>query len=89
LAVADAYDAMRSDRAYRKALTRERAASELQTGTGSQFCPLCVGALLCALNGHGDFSEKDRPSAQENGLEEDFLALHPASRTVRVDALLN
>ena len=42
LAVADAYDAMRSNRAYRKALTRAQAVSELKTGTGSTILPASV-----------------------------------------------
>jgi hypothetical protein len=37
LAVADCYDAMTSTRAYRSALTREQAVSELLAGAGTQF----------------------------------------------------
>ncbi|GAH06384.1 unnamed protein product, partial [marine sediment metagenome] len=39
LAVADAYDAMKSDRPYRKALTEETAIQELRQGSGTQFEP--------------------------------------------------
>lgn len=37
LAVADAYDAMTSDRAYRPRMTREEACEELRRGAGAQF----------------------------------------------------
>ena len=43
--VADAYDAMTSDRAYRPALSHERALTELEHGAGSQFDPGVVDAF--------------------------------------------
>jgi len=49
LAIADAYDAMKSDRPYRKALTEETAIQELKRGSGSQFEPKLVGILLKIL----------------------------------------
>lgn len=48
LSVADAFDAMRSDRPYRKALELEVAIDELQRESGRQFCPISVGALVVA-----------------------------------------
>jgi putative two-component system response regulator len=45
LAVADAFDAMTSDRSYRKALSPEQAFSEIQSGAGKQFDPIVVEAL--------------------------------------------
>ncbi|HEY3294344.1 MAG TPA: HD domain-containing phosphohydrolase [bacterium] len=89
LATADSYDAMRSDRAYRRALTKEQAMLELQSGTGSQFCPLCVGALLFALNSRGEFAGDTDANYQDEQWEEDFLRLRPASSSVRVDSVLN
>ncbi len=38
IAIADAYDAMISERSYRKALTKELAINELVRGAGTQFC---------------------------------------------------
>lgn len=38
IAIADAYDAMISERSYRKALSKEYAISELIKGAGTQFC---------------------------------------------------
>jgi len=49
LAIADAYDAMKFDRPYRKALTEETAIQELKRGSGSQFEPKLVGILLKIL----------------------------------------
>jgi HD-GYP domain-containing protein (c-di-GMP phosphodiesterase class II) len=45
LAVADAYDAMTSDRSYRAALTHAEAMGRLKAGAGSQFDPVCVAAF--------------------------------------------
>ncbi|HDP36911.1 MAG TPA: HD domain-containing protein [Candidatus Atribacteria bacterium] len=49
LAVADAYDAMKSDRPYRKALTEEAAIQEFKRGSGSQFEPKLVEIFLKIL----------------------------------------
>jgi HD-GYP domain-containing protein (c-di-GMP phosphodiesterase class II) len=47
----DAYNAMTSDRSYRKALPQETAIAELRGGSGSQFDPQVVDALIAALDG--------------------------------------
>ena len=46
LSVADALDAMTSDRPYRKALPLEDALGEIQAEAGTQFCPTVVSALI-------------------------------------------
>jgi diguanylate cyclase (GGDEF)-like protein/putative nucleotidyltransferase with HDIG domain len=46
LAVADAYEAMTSERPYRPALAPDEAAGELRRGAGRQFDPQVVDALL-------------------------------------------
>jgi len=46
LAVVDAYDAMKSDRPYRKALTEEKAIQELRQGSSTQFDPKLVEVFL-------------------------------------------
>jgi HD-GYP domain-containing protein (c-di-GMP phosphodiesterase class II) len=43
--VADALDSMRTTRIYRAARPADEALEELHRGSGSQFCPRCVGAL--------------------------------------------
>lgn len=46
LAVADAFDAMTSDRPYRRALTWEQALGEIERHAGDQFDPQVVKTLL-------------------------------------------
>lgn len=46
VAVADTYDAMRSDRIYREGLEPRIIRSELQRGSGTQFDPMLVDAML-------------------------------------------
>ncbi|MEK6580788.1 MAG: HD domain-containing phosphohydrolase, partial [Nitrospirota bacterium] len=46
LAVIDTFDAMLTDRPYRRSLTLFRAKEELKQGAGSQFDPYVVNAFL-------------------------------------------
>lgn len=50
LAVADAFDAMTSDRPYRAALSLQEACAELHVMRGIQFEPVVVDALLDAVD---------------------------------------
>ena len=49
LAIADAYDAMTSDRPYRKAMTEEKAIAELRRFAGTQFDPDLVEQFIQIL----------------------------------------
>ena len=49
IAVADTYDAMTSDRVYRKALSHQVAMAEIRRGAGSQFDPTIVEAFMRAM----------------------------------------
>jgi putative nucleotidyltransferase with HDIG domain len=49
LAVADAFEAMTSDRPYRPALSYEAAVAELEAGRGTQFDPMIVDTFLTIL----------------------------------------
>ncbi len=51
IAVADTYDAMTSDRVYRKALSRQVALAEIRRGSGTQFDPTVVNAFLRVMQG--------------------------------------
>ena len=46
IAVADAYEAMLADRAYRQHLSKEQAIDELKKGRGTQFDPYIVDVFL-------------------------------------------
>ena len=52
--IADAYDAMTSTRAYRKALPQEVAFAELRDKSGTQFHPACAEALIHAIEKRGE-----------------------------------
>jgi HD-GYP domain-containing protein (c-di-GMP phosphodiesterase class II) len=49
LLVADAFDAMTSDRSYRLAMAPDAAMAELERHSGTQFDPSCVAALRTHL----------------------------------------
>jgi putative nucleotidyltransferase with HDIG domain len=49
IAVADAYDAMGSDRPYRKKLSKEKILKEFTEQSGKQFDPQIVNALMLIL----------------------------------------
>ena len=50
IAVADAYDAMGSDRPYRKKLNKDKILKELKDQSGKQFDPEVVNALISILD---------------------------------------
>jgi diguanylate cyclase (GGDEF)-like protein/PAS domain S-box-containing protein len=53
LAVVDAYDAMTSDRPYRKAMTHEAAVAEIKRCAGTQFDPAIVRKFLRQIGSRG------------------------------------
>jgi diguanylate cyclase (GGDEF)-like protein len=63
LAIVDSYDAMVSDRPYRKALSRQNARDELIRCSGSQFDPDLVNIFLVMV---GDQQHSDNPEAPAN-----------------------
>jgi hypothetical protein len=69
LAVADAYDAMTSDRPYRSAMSRETAIARLRAASGTQFDPQVVEAFLTALAKKKEERE-DMPVGAQPQLEE-------------------
>ena len=65
ISVADTYDAMTSDRAYRKALPHAVATAELRRCAGTQFDAVLVGVFLIEIS-------KYRKLAREQGLPVPF-----------------
>ena len=60
IAVADAFDAMTSDRPYRKAYSASAALEEIQEKAGTQFDPQVVGAFLSTIEkGKLSFHKKE------------------------------
>jgi putative nucleotidyltransferase with HDIG domain len=51
LVVADSYDAMTSDRSYRRGLAPELALAEIEAGSGTQFHPLVAKAFVALQRG--------------------------------------
>ncbi len=63
ITVADSFEAMRSDRPYRKALTFEDAKSELIRNAGTQFDPHVVETFLKILEREGTIEVQDMASS--------------------------
>jgi putative nucleotidyltransferase with HDIG domain len=59
--LADAWDAMTTDRPYRAALTIEQAAAEVRKCRGSQFAPRAVDAFFAAFRRQPALFEPDEP----------------------------
>ena len=60
--LADAFDAMTSDRPYRKGMAASAAFAEIEKMAGKQFDPVFAGAFLCAARrtSRGDADAGDR-----------------------------
>jgi putative nucleotidyltransferase with HDIG domain len=59
--LADAWDAMTTDRPYRSALPVEQAAAEVRRCRGTQFAPAVVDAFFAALRRQPSLFEPDEP----------------------------
>lgn len=62
LAVADSFEAMMSDRPYRKALALDEAVKEIEDNAGTQFDPVVAKAFIEALS-EGEAGEHVKPQA--------------------------
>jgi len=67
LLVTDAFDAMTTDRPYRKAMPVNTAIEELKRNTGSQFDPMIVEAFLRVLDSYGAEPLCRMAAAEGNG----------------------
>jgi HD-GYP domain-containing protein (c-di-GMP phosphodiesterase class II) len=73
--VADAYDAMTTDRPYRKAIGHQAAVAELRKQSGTQFDPKMVEALISVI---GEERELLTDSVPESFLGFVFASIDPA-----------
>jgi HD-GYP domain-containing protein (c-di-GMP phosphodiesterase class II) len=93
VAVADAFDAMTSDRPYRAGMPAAKAFAELQNGAGTHFDPTCVAAFLRArsqiealLAKEADerrFTENGNHTISRQELERERNAVEAASEVVQ------
>ena len=60
IGVADAYDAMTSNRSYRKALPQEVVRSEIVKGIGTQFDPIFAEVMLKIIDDDTEYVLKER-----------------------------
>lgn len=66
LAVADAYDAMASDRIYRRALPQDVIRSEIEKGKGTQFDPEIANIMLQMIDEDTEYSMRQKDSGTKN-----------------------
>lgn len=69
IAVADAYDAMTSNRSYRKALPQEVVKAELEKGKGSQFDEKIVDIMIRMIDEDKDYVMREG-EAEHSGLRD-------------------
>jgi putative nucleotidyltransferase with HDIG domain len=62
IGLADAWDAMTTDRPYRAALSLEEAATEVRSCSGTQFSPVVVDAFFAAFRRQPSVFEPDEPT---------------------------
>lgn len=80
VAVADVWDALTSDRAYREAWPLDKALTHIAGASGTLFDPLCVEAFLDLVAERGLSSERGTPDLQS--LAEAAAACHPRQSRV-------
>lgn len=71
LGVADAYDAMASNRSYRKALPQEVVRSEIEKGKGTQFDPEIADMMLAMMDEDQQYTLKQEETLQKRILTVD------------------
>lgn len=89
VAVADVYDALRSRRVYKDALSHERAVSIIREGSGTQFDPAVVAAFEECSD---EFEKQSQASSEEPEmclLEKIRECLHSTSEMEDIDVELN
>ncbi len=59
ISVADAYDAMTSNRSYREALSQERVKEQIISGKGTQFDPVFADIMVSMIEEDKDYKMRD------------------------------
>ncbi len=59
IAVADAYDAMTSNRSYRSVMAQERVRAEIERGKGSQFDPAFADIMLALIDEDANYTMRE------------------------------
>ncbi|MBQ3903121.1 MAG: response regulator [Lachnospiraceae bacterium] len=60
IGVADAYDAMTSNRSYRDAMPQEKVRAEIEKGRGTQFDPECADIMLSIIDEDKDYELRQK-----------------------------
>lgn len=60
IGVADAYDAMTSNRSYREIMPQEKVREEIEKGKGTQFDPQIADIMLCMIDEDTGYQMKQR-----------------------------
>ncbi|MBQ7956351.1 MAG: response regulator [Lachnospiraceae bacterium] len=76
LGVADAYDAMASNRSYRNALPQEVVRAEIEKGMGTQFDPKIASIMLQMIDEDKNYSMKQKDSKNKKILTVDDEAIN-------------
>lgn len=87
VAVADAADAMLSERSYRDALTLPETIAELRRCSGTQFDPMAADVMCALLNGDIKVETKFDLSAEAKNIEELVSSISELSRNSQRDTL--
>lgn len=82
IAVADAFDTMTTDRAYRNAMTFDEAISELLNHRGKQFCPQVVEAFVDQLR-----KQKETSAIKENKSAIEYLLRREIEEAVKEERI--
>lgn len=92
VSVADAWDAMVSDRPYRSGISLERAESILHDGAGSQWSPAAVNALIDQVARHGPVRTPYLATQTDGGSGPGLLAAclpEPADEASNIESSAN
>ena len=66
IAVADAYDAMTSNRGYRRSLSQEVVRGEIEKGKGTQFDPQFADIMIQMIDEDTEYRMRDSIPEENN-----------------------